>query len=297
MTFHRSWERGTPRSIFFLLGAFSLVAGCARSPEQHLQAAQELVLRGHPYAATRHYRLARGLAKRTWPAGANRVTRQALWEEARVRYQDLRQPARAAALYRELIDMFPDAPEALHARVQLAEILRTELKDLPGAVAQLQGALAQQPAQAPMLRYELAKIYFQAGDYNACAAECETLLETGAGASSLAARAGLLRAQAVAMIGGRTSEAIRLLEELADRFPVSELGGLARHELGRMQAEAGLLDSAIEQLVRALKSHPYPSAVQAAIAIARRRLEGDARERARLARIQLAAAPNEGEER
>lgn len=297
MTFHRSWKGVTPRSIFCLLGAFTLVAGCTRSPEQHLRAAQELLSRGDPYAAARHYRLARTPGEGISRAGASRVTRQALWEEARVRYLDLRQPARAAALYRELIDTFPDAPEALHARVQLADILRTELKDVPGAVAQLQGALAQHPPQAPMLRYELAKIYFQAGDYSACAAQCETLLEAGPDASLLAARAGLLRAQAVAMIGGRASEAIRLLEELAERFPLSELSGLARHELGRLQAEAGLLDSAIEQLVHALKTHPYPSVVQAAIGIARRRLEGDASARARLARMQLAAGRREGDER
>ncbi len=288
MTLHRSFERSPRRSLcLLLLAALAVGPACKRTAEQHFRAAQDARYRGDPRAALLEYQLAREVAQGEHSPQAARIKTRALWEAGEACDAELKQPAQAAALYRELIGTQPDAPEALPARVKLAEILRRDLNDLPGAISQLAAAIALRPSAG--LHYELAKLYFAAGNYGPCAAECDVILQRY-GASSIAARADLLEAQALQMIDGRRSEAIRLLEQLVAHFPSPELKALALHELGRMQGEAGDLESAIEQLVRALRTHPNPSMVQSAIASARRRLDQESGAGDRVAEMILANA-------
>jgi len=288
MTSQRSVERSPPRTVcLFLLAALAVSSGCKRTAEQHFRAAQDARYRGDPGAALVEYQLAREVAKGKHSPQAERLETRALWEAADACYGELKEPAQAAALYRELISTRPDAAEALAARVKLAEILRSDLNDLPGAIFQLAAAIALRPSAD--LHYELAKLYFATGDYGPCATECDAILQRHASAS-IAARAALLEAQALQMIDGRSSEAIRLLEQLVVQFPSPELKALALHELGRMQSEAGDHESAIEHLVRALSTHPNPTIVQSAIASARRRLEKESGAGDRVAEMILANA-------
>src|SRR5262249_18158892 len=187
--------------------------------------------RGDSKAALAEYRLAREMAQGDHSPQAERLKIRALWEAGDACYAELREPAQAASLYRELVGAHPDAPEALPARVKLAEILRGDLNDLPGAISQLAAAIALQPSAA--LHSDLAKLYFPTGTYGPWATECDAILQRH-GSSSIAARAALLEAQALQMIDGRSSEAIRLLEQLVARFPSLELRALALDELGRM---------------------------------------------------------------
>ncbi len=234
--------------------------------------------RGNARSALVEYERAAQIAGRDDSVQADRVRARALREAGDACNLELGEPARAAELYRELVQSQPSAPEALQARLHLVEILRVDLHDLPGAIAELAAAIARQPPQTAELRYELAKLYFQMGHYTQCALESDAVVQRY-GTSSIAARAALLHAEALGMIEGRSSEAIQLLERLVDRFAGSELRPLALYQLGRMREEAGDLEDAIEHFVRALNTHPYPSVVQAAIARARKRLEASAGER------------------
>ena len=292
MTLQRFFERSPPRAVcLFFVAALLVTSGCKRTAEQHFRAAQDARYRGNAAAALVEYRLAREAALGDQSPQAERLKTRALWEAADACYAELKEPAQAAALYRDLVNERPDAPEVLPARVKLAEILRSDLNDLPEAIYQLAAAIALQPSAA--LHYDLAKLYFATGDYGACATECDAILQRYA-SSSLAARAALLEAQALQMIDGRSSEAIQLLERLVAQFPSLELKALALHELGRMQSEAGDLEAAIEHLVRALKTHPNPSIVQSAIASARRRLGMEAGAGDRVAEMILANAVFDG---
>ncbi len=82
----------------------------------------------------------------------------------------------------------------------------------------------------------------------------------------------LLRAQALAMMEGRRAEAIRAFQELIERFPESELQPHALFELGKLRAESGEPEKAIEVWVEALKRHPDPKVVQGSITLVRRRM-------------------------
>jgi tetratricopeptide (TPR) repeat protein len=258
--------------LFVLLAFGALSTGCIRSAEDHLRAASDAMYSGNARVALHEYQQALQIAARDDSPRAERVQARALRGAADACYFELREAGRAADLYRDLIRTHPDAPETLEARVNLAQILRIDLHDLRGAIAELAAAIARQPPQTDELRYEMAKLYFELGDYTQCALESDAIHD-GHGTSAVAARAAFLKADALAMIEGRNSEAIHFLEELLERFPGCELQPFALYELGRIRADAGDLEAAIEQWVRALKTHPHPGFIQAAIARARRRLE------------------------
>ncbi|HZH04627.1 MAG TPA: tetratricopeptide repeat protein, partial [Myxococcaceae bacterium] len=177
----------------------------------------------------------------------------------------------AAEVYRELIKQYPDAPEAVDARLRLAELYRAYLKNGRAAVDLLTAVAQRRPTEAPRLTYEVAKIYFGLGDYGQAGFEAQKVVRQDGG-TGLADDALLLTGQALAMVEGRRDEASAAFESLATRFADSDLRPHALFESGKMRAEAGDGEKAIELWVAALSSHPDPKLVQAYIERARRRI-------------------------
>jgi tetratricopeptide (TPR) repeat protein len=159
----------------------------------------------------------------------------------------------------------------LDARVMLAEILRVYFHDLRGAIASLDAALARNPPQSAELRYQVAKLYFELGDYQQAELEAEKLVQTYE-TSPYVDDALLLVAQALGMREGMHAEAVKAYQTLVERFPDSELAPHALFELGKLKAEGNENEEAIAIWVQALKRHPDPKVVQAAITRVRKRI-------------------------
>jgi tetratricopeptide (TPR) repeat protein len=178
---------------------------------------------------------------------------------------------RAVEVYRELIALCPEAPETLEGRVRLAELLRHHFRDLRGAIAELTAALARNPPTSAELSYQVAEMYFELQDYEQCQLEAAKLAQKFE-TSAFVADALFLRGQALSMMDGRKQEAQRAFADVVERFPDSRLRSHALFELGRLKAESGDAERAIELWVEALKTHPTPAVVQDAIARVRARL-------------------------
>jgi tetratricopeptide (TPR) repeat protein len=261
-------------SSLALLGVLPVLLelACAGSAEDHLRAARDALFCSDARAAVKEYEQAIQLARADPSLQSRRLLISALREAADAYHLELRDPLRAVQLYRDLVSAGPAGSAAARAHVKVSEILRNDLRDVHGAIGELAEAMVADPSQSTQLRYLSAKLYFELGDYPRCVAECDSVRAEDP-ASPLAGRATLLKVDALSMIDGRSSEGIRDLEMLAERFPGSELEAQALYELGRMRANAGDLEAAIEQWVRALKMHPAPSLVQSTILRARKRWE------------------------
>src|SRR5690606_9217044 len=177
----------------------------------------------------------------------------------------------AVTMYRQLIERCPEAPETLEARIILASILHEKLQDAHGAIDVLEAAIQRNPPQIAELTYKKASIYFTLGDYAQAEVEAARLAER-CSTSAWLADAIFLRGQALAMIEARHAEAERAFEELGERVPDSPLVPHAIFEHGRLLAESGERERAIETWVQALALHPNPQMVQDAIARAREQL-------------------------
>ena len=92
-------------------------------------------------------------------------------------FKELAQRGTFVPVYKELIAQCPESPEALEARVVLAELLRMHFRDLRGAIDQLTAALARNPPQGAELHYQVAKLYFELQDYQQCVLETRKLTE------------------------------------------------------------------------------------------------------------------------
>jgi len=266
-----------------LLVGISLT-GCNKTPEDHLRLAHDAIFDKNPHRALEEYRHALDLLERSGSTQAPGLRARALLGAADVYYLELRDPPRAVEIYRELIQSFPDAPETLTARLQLAQILRVHYRDLRGAISELAAAIAQNPPQSAELKYEVAKLYFELSDFQQCELEADAVVQKY-GASAYVERALFLKAQALEMVEGKHAEATCAFQDLIDRFPHSELQPHALFEIGKMRAEAGELESAIEIWVRALKNHPDPEVVQSAISRLRKRIEATTPARVGLAAL------------
>ena len=107
----------------------------------------------------------------------SRTRAQALRGAADVYWLELHDVPKAVSVYRELVAQAPDAPETAEGHVVLAGILESHYRDLRGAISELTAALAREPATAPDLRYHVAKLYFELGDYQQSELEARTLIE------------------------------------------------------------------------------------------------------------------------
>ncbi len=261
----------TARTLALAAAAALALSGCKQGAAAHLGAAKDAVFEKRPEEALREYRLALDALERDDSPEARVYRARALRGAADVYYLEQRDMRRAVEVYRELIQQCPEAPETLEGRIHLAEILRTHYRDVRGAINELTAAIARNPPQTAELGYQVAKLYFELGDYQQCEIEVAGLVnkyET----STFVDDAMLLRGQALAMMDGRRQDAMRVFQELVEKFHDSELQPHALYELGKLRADGGELEKAIEAWVEALRRHPDPSVVQGAIARVRKRM-------------------------
>jgi Tetratricopeptide repeat len=249
-----------------------VVAGCRRDDATtHLERARDALFSQKTDVALAEYKLALDLLDRDPAAQANLYRARALRGAADLYAFEMHDPRRAVEVYRELIALCPEAPETLDGRLHLAALLWHQFRDLRGAIAEFTAALARNPPQSAELSFTVAKLYFELQDYEQCeleAGKVVTRFET----SPWVDDALYLRGQALSMMDGRRPDAQRVFLDLLDRFPESELRAHGLLELGRLKADLGEPERAIELWIEALKTHPTPQAVQQQIALVRGRL-------------------------
>lgn len=262
--------RGAPRvraalACALLLGA----AGCRPSPESMLEQAQNARFERKSEAALAAYRRAVDALERSRGAEAQVLRARALLGAAEVYDLELGDARRAVEVYRELLRVSPEAPEALPARLRLATLLKDRFGDTRGAIQALNDALARSPPESAELRYRVATLYFSLGDYAQVeqeAAEVARRYETSAWVDD----ALFLRAQALQLRGQRQAAAAAF-SEVAARFPDGELRALALFEQGKLAEQGGDTPQAVALWLEALKVHPQPELVQAALGRVRER--------------------------
>ncbi|HVP62470.1 MAG TPA: tetratricopeptide repeat protein [Myxococcaceae bacterium] len=246
-------------------------AGCSRSGPEHLASARELVYARKPQAALHEYRSALDAVEKSDGADAARIRAAALRGAADVYWLELHDVPKAVSVYKELVAQAPDAPETAEAHVVLAGILESNYRDLRGAISELTAALARDPPTAPDLRYQVAKLYFELGDYQQSELEARTLIQKFP-TSPLVDDGWMLVGQSLSMREGMRAEAMTAYATLVEKFPASELVPHALFELGKLRGEAGDDAGAIQAWVQALERHPDPQVVQSAIATTRKRI-------------------------
>jgi len=260
------------RLISVACAALFLLAGCRKDDAPaHLERARTALFEQKADVALAEYKLTLDLLERDSSAQAQVYRARALRGAADTYYFELQDSKRAVEVYKELITTCPEAPETLDGRIHLADLLQHEFRDLRGAIAQLTAALARNPPQSAELAYKVATLYFELQDYGQCEIESANVAQRFE-TSGYVDDALYLRGQALAMIDGRREDAKRAYREVIDRFPDSELRPHALFELGRLTAESGEGEHAIELWVEALKTHPQPGVVQDSIARVRKRL-------------------------
>jgi tetratricopeptide (TPR) repeat protein len=255
-----------------LLAAVLCLAACKKSGvTAQLDQANQALFAHKPQLALEAYKQALDLLEQDDSKEATVYRARALRGAADTYYLELHDYKRAVEVYRELIQLCPEAPETLDGRLHLADLLEREFHDTRGAITELTSAIARNPPQSAELSYKVATLYFGLGDYQQCEIEASNLakkFET----SPFVDDALLLRGQALAMMDGKKAEALKAFEELAERFPDSELQPHALFEAGKVLAEQGETERAIEKWIASLKKHPDPQVVQTVIARVRQQM-------------------------
>ncbi|MBZ5494826.1 MAG: tetratricopeptide repeat protein [Acidobacteriia bacterium] len=157
-----------------LLLAPGLLAGCISSSRQLLDQAEASWRKGRYYEAIQAdedlYRLER----------RGRYAPRALLNIGNIYYLNLRKIPQAIEFYDRLTQEFPDRPEALRARRQLASIYANEFIDLDQAIAQYDKLLAAESLDdRPEILFQRANAYFKKGDYDRALRELHGLEESG----------------------------------------------------------------------------------------------------------------------
>lgn len=260
------------RAAALVLLSVTLVAGC-KTPDDataHLEKARAAQFEQKPDVALAEYKLVLDRLDRDPSGQATLYRARALRGAADLYAFELKDPRRAVEVYRELITLCPEAPETLEGRLHLAQILWHDFRDLRGAIAEFTAALARNPPQSAELTFTNARLYFELQDYEQCELEANKVAQKYE-TSAFVDDALYLRGQALGMMEGRKPDAQRVLSELLQRFPDSDLKPHVLVELGRLKADTEP-EKAIELWVESLKTHPTPSAVQQQIALVRGRL-------------------------
>lgn len=236
-----------------------------------MKAAKDAVFEKRPEQAVTEYRQALALLDRQTGTEAGALRAKALKGVGDVYYLELRDFLRAVEAYRELLRSYPDAPESQEGRLYLAEVLKSHFRDLRGAITELTAAISHSASFPADRAYEVAKLYFELGDYRQCELEAKALVGK-VPASPWADDALFLSGQALGMEGHKEAAAVAY-RELAEKYAGSELAPHALFELGKLAAEGNRNEEAISLWVDALKAHPDPELVQRAILRARKGIE------------------------
>lgn len=248
------------------------LAGCRRNDApSHLEAARAALYAQKPEVALSEYKLALDVLERNTSPEAVLYRARALRGAADLYAFQLHDPRRAVEVYRELIATCPEAPETMEGRLHLATLLRHDFRDIRAAIAELTAALARNPPQSAELAYTVATLYFELRDYQQVTIEADGVARKYE-ASAWVDDALYLKGQALSMMDGRKADAQRAWTELVERFPESPLKAHALVELGRLKADQGEGEKAIEYWVQSLSTHPDPKVVQTAIARVRAHL-------------------------
>ncbi len=260
------------RGALVALVAVAALSGCRRNDAAaRLEAARAALFANKPDVALSEYKLALDALERNTSPEAALYRARALRGAADVYAFQLQDPRRAAEVYRELIKTCPEAPETMEGRLHLAALLRHQFRDVRAAIAELTAALARNPPQSAELAYQVATLYFELRDYQQVTIEADTVIRRYE-ASTWVDDALYLKGQALSMMDERRGEAVRAYAELVERFPDSKLVPHALVELGRLKADQGDGEKAIDYWVQALPRHPDPMGVQASIARVRAHL-------------------------
>lgn len=254
-----------------LLGLLAF-AGCRKNDApSRLEDARAALFAGKPDVALSEYELTLDLLERSSAPETPLYRARALRGAADVYAFHLHDPRRAVEVYRELIKTCPEAPETMEGRLHLAGLLRHQFRDIRAAIAELTAALARNPPQSAELAYEVATLYFELRDYQQVTIEADGVIRKYE-ASAWVDDALYLKGQALSMMDDRKADAVRAYAELVERFPDSALVAHGLVELGRLKADQGEGEKAIEYWVQALPKHPDPKGVQASIARVRAHL-------------------------
>lgn len=264
--------RRIPWFLLCFAGLMVWAVSCRKNDASlHLANAKVAIFQKKPEEALREYRLALEVLDKDGSPQSAVYRARALRGAADTYYLELRDFRRAVQVYRELIQQCPEAPETLEGRIHLADVLEREFHDLRGAIAELTAALARNPPQSAEVSFRVAELYFELADYQQCEIEAAKVVDKFE-TSAYVDDALFLRGQALAMMDGRRNDAQRVYQYLIERFPDSELTPHAMFELGKLRADAGDKEKAIEIWVQAIKRHPQPGVVQSVIARVRKQL-------------------------
>ncbi len=238
-------------------------AGCRKSPEAWVQEGQDARFERNPEAALAAYRRALDELERSRSEQAPVLRARALLGAAEVYDLELGDAKRAVEVYRELLRVSPESPEGLPARLRLASLLKDRFGDTRGAIQALNDALARSPPQSAELRYRVATLYFSLGDYAQVELEAAEVVRRYE-ASEWVDDALFLRAQALQLRGqGAAAEAA--FADVAARFAEGGYRPLALFEQGKLLDGRGEMAQAVTVWLEALKSHPQPDVVRAAL--------------------------------
>ncbi|MFN0061847.1 MAG: tetratricopeptide repeat protein [Myxococcaceae bacterium] len=251
--------------------ALALLPACQRGPEERITRAKDAIFDRKPLQALKEYRLALDTLDADNSRRGQKLRAEALLGSAQTYHLELRDIGHALPVYGELIETAPDSPEALQARIAMAELLRFHYRDTRKAIATLSAAVERKPSQAPELIYRVAKMYFELGDYSQSSLEAQKVVGQFPD-SPVVDDALFLQAQALSMLEGRREDALSAFAAVTKRFPQSELAAHALFELGKAHADAGENSQAISFWVKALATHPDPRTVQTSIARVRQRI-------------------------
>ncbi len=251
--------------------AACLATACIGDPNQHLDRARELAFERRPAEALREYEEVLSLVAKKDPHKVRALVVPSLKSAGDLCYLELKQLDRAVEFYRSLTSHFPDAPESLDARANLSDIFRSQ-GDRRAAIAELTAILQGFPTcpELDRYQYQATKDYFDVKDYDQVQLEANLLVARWP-ASPYAVDAQMLSAAALAL-QGQKERAVEAYEQVARRWPDSELSPRARFEEAKIWSELGNDDKAIDVLILALEKHPDPLGIQTEIARLRRRL-------------------------
>jgi tetratricopeptide (TPR) repeat protein len=249
----------------------ALAAACGR-PDLRLERARDLALEGNHKTALAEAHAVLLALRDTGGTKADSVRRGALKLAGDLCAVYLEDPRCAAHEYRELVKLYPTAPEAFEARDRLGDL---DLRggDVRGAIAAWRDQVAASPDRpgSDLAQLKVARALLDQGQFPAARAAAAEL-QSRWPKSDAAPAAALLAASTYHLVG-RHAEAVAAYDDVARRYHGTRQGAEALFEKGNCLAEVGDDERAVAAYTDALARHESPEAVEYALQHAERRLE------------------------